>query len=214
MNELTPIECRVLGVLVEKAQTTPAQYPLTLNGLISGSNQKSNRLPSLNVSEDDVLDALDKLRAKQLAREVLMSGSRVSKYKHVAREALDVGTSELVILTELLLRGPQTAGELRGRATRMHPLDSVDAVEALLRELMERDPPLVRRIGAAPGGRAPRYVQLLCSNLHPLDAPAMPSASSAAPAVAAPAPDPGLAARVENLEREVERIKTLLGADG
>ena len=206
MSTLTPTECRVLGVLVEKAQTTPAQYPLTLNALISGCNQKSNRLPVLTLSEDDVLDSLDSLRAKQLAREVMMTGSRVSKYKHVARETLDVDTNQLVVLIELLLRGPQTVGEIRGRASRMHQLDSVDAVEALLDGLMRREPAIVQRLAPAPGSRASRYAQLLCHDLHPTDVAAAPVMRAAAP----PAADPGLVERVAQLEREVAQLKELI----
>jgi uncharacterized protein YceH (UPF0502 family) len=128
MLQLTPHECRVLGVLVEKAQTTPQQYPLTLNALVSGCNQKNNREPVLELSEEQVQAALDGLRQKGMAREVMLSGSRVDKFRHVAREALEIDTGELVILSELLLRGPQTIGELRGRAARMHPLETTDVV--------------------------------------------------------------------------------------
>src|SRR5690606_15772805 len=129
MITLTPEECRILGVLVEKAQTTPQQYPMTVNGLISGCNQKNNRDPITNYDEDIILDALDGLRAKSLTRQVDLSGSRVPKYRHIAREALSVDTNQLVVLTELFLRGPQTMGELCGRASRMHPLESLDVVK-------------------------------------------------------------------------------------
>ncbi|MCP3905632.1 MAG: DUF480 domain-containing protein [Planctomycetes bacterium] len=221
MPPLTPHECRVLGVLIEKAQTTPAQYPLTLNGLITGSNQKSNRLPELALSEDDVLTALDGLRAKSLSREVMMSGSRVEKHRHIARETLEVSTSELVVLAELLLRGPQTVGELRGRASRMHPLESLDTTSAVLDHLMERDPPLVRTVAPAPGSRAPRFAQLLCPELHRVEAVgpgAEPRAVVAVPS-AAPA-DAELESRVDRLEsdvaelrRSIERLTEALGGD-
>src|SRR4051812_49801787 len=120
MLTLNANEARVLGVLVEKAQTTPAQYPMTLNAMVNGANQKNNREPVTNLSEDQVFEALEGLRTKRLANEVMLSGSRVQKYRHIARESLGIQTSELVILTELLLRGPQTIGELQGRASRMH----------------------------------------------------------------------------------------------
>ena len=133
MDTLTPDECRVLGVLIEKAQTTPGQYPLSLNALVNGANQRSNRLPVTDLAESAVLVAVDGLRAKGLAREVMLSSSRVAKYRHVARDALQVSTSELVVLAELLLRGPQTVGELRGRASRMNPLESIEVVSNLLK---------------------------------------------------------------------------------
>lgn len=212
LMNLTPVECRVLGVLVEKAQTTPQQYPLTLNALVSGCNQRNNREPITGYTEDDVLPALDRLRGRELAREVMLSGSRVAKFRHLAREALDIGTSELVVLTELLLRGPQTVGELRGRASRMHPLESIEVVGSVLEGLAGRDEPLVERIAPAPGSRAERWRQLLCPDLHPVDV----AAPSRSPSPAAPATrDTGdLAGRVERLEREVRELRALLEALG
>ncbi len=167
MLTLTPNEARVLGVLIEKAQTTPAQYPMTLNAMVSGANQKNNREPVTSLTEAQVLEALDGLRVKRMINEVMLSGSRVQKYRHIARETLEITTSELVILTELLLRGPQTIGELRGRASRMHPLESTDIVKNVLDSLMQRVEPMVRELPPAAGDRSPRYMQLLCPNLHP-----------------------------------------------
>ncbi|MDY7109209.1 MAG: YceH family protein [Planctomycetota bacterium] len=204
MIELTPDECRVLGVLIEKAQTTPAQYPLTLNALQAGANQKSNRDPILAMSEEQVLEALDSLRGKALVREVMLSGSRVEKFRHTAREGLEVSTAELVILAELLLRGPQTAGELRSRASRMHPLESMEVVTNVLEHLSERPEPYVRRLSPAPGSRAARFAQLLCPDLHALEA--SPAASGAAPAVGETG-EASLARRVEALEAEVKEVR-------
>jgi uncharacterized protein YceH (UPF0502 family) len=201
---LTPNECRVLGVLVEKAQTTPAQYPLSVNAIVTGSNQKSNRNPILALTEEDVEDALDGLRAKQLAREVMLSGSRVQKHRHIARETLEVTTSELVVLAELMLRGPQTLGELRGRASRMHPLESIDAVTAILSGLEGRDTPLVEAVPPAPGSRAGRFMQLLCPDLHDVTA-----APASAPAGGA---DDAIVQRLAALEAEVERLKVLVAS--
>ena len=166
MIELKPDECRVLGVLIEKAQTTPAQYPLSLNAVVTGCNQKNNRQPITEFDEDRTLRALDHLRGKGLIVETNMMGSRVLKYRHEAREVLDLRTPALVILAELLLRGPQTVGELRSRASRMHPFESIEAVKATLDTMREGDEPMVRML---PGGRAVRYAQLLCPDLHPLD---------------------------------------------
>jgi hypothetical protein len=169
MISLSPDECRVLGTLIEKAQTTPAQYPMTLNGLMRGCNQTSGRDPITNFDEDRVFDAVDQLRRKNIVREAMLSDSRVAKYRHVARETLGVNTEELVLLAELMLRGPQSAGELRSRASRMAPLPSLESVEAALRALAARPEPMVKEIAAAPGQRARRWVQLLCPALHPLD---------------------------------------------
>jgi len=202
MSRLTPHECRVLGVLVEKAQSTPGQYPLTVNALMSGANQKSNRRPVLSLTEEQVLEALDGLRMKELVRQVMLSGSRVAKYRHVARETLEVSTSELVVLAELLLRGPQTAGELRARASRMHPLESMEVVSGAVRSLMEREEPFVRELPPAAGSRAMRYVQLLCPELHSWDA--HPEDETAEEAL------PGAAERLGNLEAKVGKLENAI----
>ena len=207
MIQLTPDESRVLGVLIEKALTTPEQYPLSLNAVVNGSNQKNNRDPVLSMQEGDAFEALEGLRAKGLVIRSDMAGSRVNKYRQQAAEALHVRTAELVILAELLLRGPQTLGELRGRASRMHPLESLDVVKNMLRAMTEREEPLVRELPPAPGSRAERYVQLLCPDLHPLDV----VGDEAAPERATPAPaGPSLAQRVERLEAEVESLRSAL----
>jgi uncharacterized protein len=163
-------ESRVLGTLIEKAQTTPNQYPLTLNALVNGVNQKSNRTPVVTIDDLRALRALDGLRSKGFVREVSMAGSRVEKFRHVAREALNAGTNEICLLAELLLRGPQTVGELRTHASRMCPFETLEAVEAVLAEMAKGATPTVRELPPAPGSRAPRWVQLLCPDLHPLDA--------------------------------------------
>lgn len=204
MISLTPDESRVLGVLVEKALTTPEQYPLSLNAVVNGSNQKNNRDPIITMDEGRAFEALEGLRTKGLVVRSDMAGSRVNKYRHQAGDVLHVRAAELVLLTELLLRGPQTLGELRGRASRMHPFESLDAVKNMLGALMTREEPLVRELPPSPGSRAERYAQLLCPDLHPLDAP---------PPAAAPAPqpsDPSLASRVTALEAEVTGLREAL----
>lgn len=203
MLQLSPNECRVLGVLVEKALTTPGQYPLTLNGLVTGCNQKNNREPLTRLSEDEVLEAIDGLRPKGLAREVMLSGSRVTKYRHVAREALEVSSAELVVLVELLLRGPQTHAELRSRASRMHQIETPAEMESILNDLRSRPEPMIRDVGPIPGGRTPRVAQLLCPDLHPLDAAPIGKVVSAAVSAA----DPALVQRVEALEQEVGALR-------
>jgi len=222
MVELTPDESRVLGVLIEKALTTPEQYPLSLNAVVNGANQKNNRDPVLTMEEGDAFEALEGLRAKGLVIRSDMAGSRVNKYRQQAAEVLHVRTAELVILAELLLRGPQTLGELRGRASRMHPLESLDVVKSMLRAMQERDEPLVRELPPAPGSRAERYAQLLCPTLHPLDAPpaSAPSertASERPSALAASvassivrSSDTSLVDRVAALESEVRTLRDAL----
>ncbi len=147
---------RVLGVLVEKAKTTPDSYPLSIAGLVSGCNQKSNRSPVMNVDEDDVTAALDELRVAGAAREIQGSG-RVNKYRHAAYEWMGVEAAEVAVMTELLLRGPQTVGELRGRASRMHNFDDLSAVQTVLDMLVEKG--LVEAM--SPAGRGQTFAHQL-----------------------------------------------------
>ena len=213
MIQLTPAESRVLGVLIEKALTTPDQYPLSLNALVAGCNQKNNRDPVLTMTEDETFDALESLRGKQLVVRVDVANSRVHRYKHTAVEALHARTGEIAVLAELLMRGPQTLGELRGRASRMHPLDSLDAVKDMLRALTERPEPYIRQIAPAPGSRAERFVQLLCPDLHRIDVSSPPSASPATPATTSMGNASGskdLVERVEHLEGEVASLRQLV----
>ena len=215
MTELLPDECRVLGTLIEKALTTPGQYPLSLNSLVTGVNQKNNRDPVVEIDEDGAMRAVDGLRAKGLARDVTFTGSRVEKFRHTAGEGLDLRPPELAILAELLLRGPQTVGELRGRASRMQAFDSLEAVEGVLQGLSTRSEPsqpLVRELPPAPGSRAPRWMQLLCEDLHPIVSGGV-AASPAPVRVEAPRSDERmeqLEARVAALEATVAELKTLL----
>lgn len=157
---LNAIEQRVLGSLIEKELTTPEYYPLSLNALVNACNQKSNRDPVLTLEEAEVTRALDSLRFKQFA---LLSGmgGRVAKYRHALVEKFRFSPAELALLSELLVRGPQTVGELRTRAERMHPFGDLAEVEAVLAELMERTPPVVTRLPRQPGRKEPRYCHLL-----------------------------------------------------
>jgi uncharacterized protein YceH (UPF0502 family) len=208
MLELLPDECRVLGTLIEKALTTPGQYPLSLNSLVTGVNQKNNRDPVVEIDEDAALRAVDGLRAKGLARDVSFTGSRVEKHRHTAGEALELRPPELSLLSELLLRGPQTVGELRGRAGRMHPFESLEVVENVLKALSERTAPLfplVRELPPAPGSRAPRWMQLLCEDLHPITG----MASTLAAPVRVEA-GPSAADRIAGLERRVQELEARL----
>jgi len=203
--QLDPNEARVFGVLVEKALTTPEQYPLTLNAVTNGANQKSNRDPVLALDEDQVAAALERLVQKYLARKVFPANSRVEKYLHNGKDGLGLQARELSIMAELLMRGPQTAGELRSRASRMQPFDSLDELIATLEPMIEGG--FVKRLPPAPGSRAERYAQLLSPDLHPLDAPA-PKYTSLAPEPSGPAtPVRDLTARIEALEAEVRSLR-------
>lgn len=176
---LNLVEARVLGCLVEKEMTTPEYYPLSLNALTNACNQKSNRDPVMALEDEDVVKALDGLRFKQLAV-VSADGGRVPKYRHILAEKMQLVEPELALICELLVRGPQTVGELRNRGERMHPFADLAAVEETLRELMERERPLVARLARQAGRKEARYAQLLCGepeeNIAP-DAPAPPEAA-------------------------------------
>lgn len=157
---LNDIEVRVLGCLIEKEMTTPEYYPLSLNALTNACNQKSNRDPVLSLEETDVVRALDSLRFKGLAMQA-GDGGRVPKYRHALAAKLFLEPPELAILGELLLRGPQTVGELRGRAERMHPFPALEEVEKVLLELQEKETPLIDKLPRQPGRKEHRYAHLL-----------------------------------------------------
>ncbi|MCB9896665.1 MAG: DUF480 domain-containing protein [Planctomycetes bacterium] len=184
---LDKIEARILGVLIEKELTTPDGYPLSLNALQNGCNQKSNRDPQLSLDTQSLEEALNRLRLNRLVREVHEAGARVLKYAHDAKPALEVDTQELAVLAELLMRGPQTVGELRGRVERMTPVPTLDDLQRVLKPLMERG--MVVVIAPAPGSRAPRYLQTIAPGIHPgIDAGTAPRTAPAPAAPNAPAP--------------------------
>ena len=159
---LNAVEARVLGCLIEKQITTPDLYPLTLNSLTLACNQKSNRDPVLELEEQAVVRALDGLREKKLAQMVSLAGSRVMKYGHQAERTLALETPALALLCELLVRGPQTVGELRGHTARMVPFASIEVVEKAMSILMARQPePLATLLPRLPGRKEPRYAHLL-----------------------------------------------------
>lgn len=161
MNVLTPDEVRVLGSLLEKEATTPEYYPLTLNGLLTACNQKTNRWPVMELGEGDARRALDGLKACGAAAEILGNG-RVSKYAQRYTEKLNLGRRESAILCVLLLRGPQTLGEIKGRTERVYEFADLDEVELVLQKLASRDDgPLTQKLPAGPGMKEPRWAQLL-----------------------------------------------------
>ncbi len=155
---LNEIEVRILGCLIEKELTTPEYYPLSLNSLTNACNQKSNREPVMSLEEENVVRGLDKLRIKGFARQSA-EGGRVPKYCHSLGERLT--PPELAILTELLLRGPQTTGELRNRSSRMSPCEDLDAAEEVLGDLQKFEPPLAILLPRQPGQKEQRYAHLL-----------------------------------------------------
>jgi uncharacterized protein YceH (UPF0502 family) len=157
---LNAIEVRVLGCLAEKEMTTPEYYPLSLNALTNACNQKTNREPVMTLDETEVVRALDRLRQLGLATQSA-EGSRVPKYGHNLPGKFHLEPEELAVLTELLLRGPQTVGELRARADRMHSFADLAAVEEVLDELMGKEPPLAARLPRQPGRKEHRYTHLL-----------------------------------------------------
>jgi uncharacterized protein len=162
---LNEVECRVLGSLVEKEATTPEYYPLSLNALINACNQKSNRDPVMNLDEAAVREALRSLEGQSLVRSVSPADSRVTKYEHRLQEAYNFYRHEIAILCLLLLRGPQTPGELRNRAERMHSFDDLGAVQSSLQHLMKREPPLVKALPRQPGTKETRYAHLLSGDV-------------------------------------------------
>jgi hypothetical protein len=160
--QLSTQEARVLGCLIEKEMTTPEYYPLSLNALTNASNQKSNRDPLMHLDETDVVRCLDALRFQGLAMQAASDGGRVPKYQHNLRQKLYLEPEELAILCELLLRGPQTVGELRSRCERMHAFSNLEAVEGVLHLLATRKEPLLIKLPRQHGRKENRFAHLLC----------------------------------------------------
>jgi uncharacterized protein YceH (UPF0502 family) len=163
MRSLTPLEARVLGVLVEKQHTVPDAYPLSVNALTLGCNQKTARSPVMNVAEADVLIAIDELKRLSLVFEG--SSSRVPRFEHNITRSLGVPSQAAALLTTLILRGPQTPAELRLNAARLHSFADISSVEAFLDELAGNEPPRVVKLPRTPGGRESRWAHLLCGEV-------------------------------------------------
>jgi len=162
---LSEVEARVLGCLIEKEITTPEYYPLSLNALMHACNQKSNRDPMMSLDEDAVRQALRALNDQMLARSA-SGDSRVAKYEHRLADIFNFTRPEAAIICELLLRGPQTPGELRSRAERMHPFEDLSVVQSTLKHLMEREPPLVKLLPRQTGNKEARYTHLLSGDVE------------------------------------------------
>jgi len=204
---LNHVETRVLGSLIEKDITTPDYYPLSLNALINACNQKSNRDPVMNLDENAVRDGLRALNDKGLAGTVSSADSRVPKYEHRLQEAFNLPRAETAVLCVLLLRGPQTPGELRGRTERMHRFEELSDVHSALQRLIQRDPPLVKMLPRQPGTKETRYVHLLSGDVGIAGLPAQEPDFTAASA------DGERIARLENeigsLKAEIAELKNV-----
>jgi uncharacterized protein YceH (UPF0502 family) len=194
---LTAAEARVLGALMEKEVTTPEYYPLSLNALVNACNQRSNREPAMTLDEEDVRQALHGLEDDRLAGQARSADGRVTKYEHWMGEALNLSRAEAALLCVLLLRGPQTPGELRGRTERMHRFDEIGDVLAGLQRLMEREPAIVAVLPRQPGTKESRYAQLLAGPVERVAA----SATEPAPE------NSGDESRLARLEAAVEELK-------
>jgi uncharacterized protein YceH (UPF0502 family) len=185
---LNDTEVRVLGSLIEKEITTPDYYPLSLNALVAACNQSSNRNPVVHFDEDTVARAADSLREKKLVHLVDRSESRVSKYRHVLYEAMNMGRPAIAVMCVLMLRGPQTVGEIRTRSNRLYDFSSLEEVETTLNSLMSGEPPLVVRLPRQSGQKEVRYAHLLSGEVR----------------LTEPEPEPD---RIGKLEKEVEDLK-------
>jgi uncharacterized protein YceH (UPF0502 family) len=205
ITELNDIEVRVLGSLVEKQVTTPEYYPLTLNALTLACNQKNNRSPITSYDETTIAHALESLREKNLAYVFYGSTSRVPKYKHVLPEVMHLTPAELALICVLLLRGPQTTGELATRAFRLHEFSGLEEVETTLNGLIAREPdPLVIRLPRQPGQKEVRFAHLLSGEVtvDTASEPVAPARGRGNDRVAA------LEAEIETLKAEVGMLKT------
>lgn len=204
--ELTATEARVIGCLLEKQVTTPEQYPLSVNGVVTACNQKTNREPVMNLSESDVQDQLDNLVKRHFLRTVSGFGNRVTKYEQRFCNSefgnLKLSAGEVALITTLLLRGAQTPGELRSRASRMYEFSDVAEVESTLEQLATReDGPYVVRLAREPGKRESRYMHLFCGDVDLTMATTADEPQTASS---------DLQARVEVLESEVAELKQRL----
>jgi uncharacterized protein len=199
-ENLSEIEARIIGALIEKQLTTPEYYPLTLNALVAACNQKTNRDPVVNYDEQTVQTALDELRDKNLVYVFYGSTSRVPKYKHILPQVYELEPSETAVLCVLMLRGPQTIGELRERTGRLYDFRDLNDVNETLEALQKRDEPLIIRLERQPGQKEARYAHLLCGEVD---------AAAYAPKIHAAA-SPAGNERLEKLEQEVAELRNEL----
>lgn len=202
---LTALETRIIGCLLEKERTTPENYPLSLHGLTAACCQTTNREPIMSVGEKEVEAALDELRQKKFATVVFGAGARVQKYRHNINDLFQLTAQEMALLCVLLLRGPQTVGELRARTERLAPFASLQEAEACLENLAGGSEPLARQLPARPGQKERRYVQLLSGEVE--EEPLPPGhAAASLPAEDRPP------SRLDALETEVRELRTQVAA--
>ncbi len=201
--KLTETEVRVLGALIEKDITTPEYYPLSLNALVNACNQKTNRDPVLHLDEDAVRDALEGLQQQRMAGPARGADSRVTKFEQRLQEVFNFTRAEIAVLCVLLLRGPQTPGELRGRAERLHRFEALEDVQSALQKLMQREPPLAKILPRQPGTKESRYAHLLAGDVVEADAPLHPGAMVER--------NPAEAERIARLEEEVAELRREVG---
>jgi uncharacterized protein len=204
--QLSPVETRVLGCLIEKERLTPENYPLSLNSLMLACNQSTSRDPVVAYDEKTVEHALQDLRSKQLATMIWGAGSRVQKFRHNLLDHYTLDRAEVALLCVLLLRGPQTPGELRSRVDRMSSFGKAEDLEACLHKLTDGAAPLVRMLPARPGQKEKRYVQLLSGE------PQISEAAATEPANPSPTPVPAGPSRIDTLEAEVQTLKADVAA--
>jgi uncharacterized protein YceH (UPF0502 family) len=212
LRVFTPLEARVLGVLVEKQATVPDSYPLSLNTLTMGCNQKTARDPVMNATEAEVLSAADSLKAMSLVFEG--SGSRVVRFEHNLGRVLGVPSQSVALLALLMLRGPLTAAELRLYTERLHRFADISSVEGFLDELAEREPPLVVKLARGAGAREARWAHLLCGEVAagtPLAASAGEQSVSLGELAALKAEQTRLAAEVQTLKEQLGQLAAELG---
>ena len=199
------VELRVLGCLIEKQRTTPDVYPLSLNALRGACNQTTNRDPVVDYDEPTIREALERLSRRRWARLASGPGSRAVKYRHLLDEALELSGADLALLCVLMLRGPQTPGELKQRSERLYPFDSLVAVHERLETLIARE--LARRLERRPGQKEERYVQLLGEDAPTTDVPWVEAQTPPSAAVGT-----GVDARLEALEREVAALREIVSS--
>jgi len=207
--QLTDIEVRVLGSLIEKDVTTPDYYPLSLNALVNACNQKNNRDPIMNLDEDSVRYALNTLQEERFAGPAGGADSRVTKYEHRLQEVFNFDRREIAVICVLLLRGAQTPGELRGRTDRMYRFEALDDVQTTVQRLMDREPPLVRVLPRQPGTKESRYVHLFAGDTFP----AVEPSHVAVPARSGHSDDQRIAAleaQVSSLRTEMDELRRQL----
>ncbi len=202
---LTSLEARVLGVLVEKQHTVPDSYPLSLNALTLGCNQKTARDPVINATEAEVLQAIDGLKEQSLVNEV--SGSRVVRFEHNAARAIGVPSQSAALLTLLMLRGPQTAAELRLHTERLHRFADISSVEAFLDEMAEHEPPFVVKLPRSPGERESRWAHLLCGEVA---MPALSASAASGSEGVAPSEFEALKAEQARMAAEIAELRALV----